>query len=204
MAATKKILKLTHGDANVKITSTAADTATIGIQTDLKLGSESFSLGVVAVALSTGGSGYTAPPQVVFNPVGTGGTDASAVAVLTSGAVSEVRVTNYGSGYTAPPGVSFIAIGTGGSGAAGTASLYTGARVAIDKIMWSVSPVAGSYMTLTRNSEAVATLYGTGEMDLNARGMTDDTHAAYDILATFTGSGGTAYLKLKKVSGYGD
>jgi hypothetical protein len=204
MAALKKILKLTHNDANVKITSASADSATVGIQTDMKLGSESFSMGVVSVALSTGGSGYTAPPQVLFTPVGTGGSDASAVAVLTSGVVTDVRVTNYGSGYTAAPTVAFVPAGTGGTGAVGTASLYTAARVAIEKIMWSVSPVSGASMTITRNAEAVAVLYGSGEMDLNARGMTDDTHAAYDIGVAFAGSGGTAYLKLKKVSGYGD
>jgi len=205
MAATKRILKLTHNDANVKIITASADNATVGLLTDLKLGSESVSQGVVTVGLGNGGSGYTSAPQVVFTPAGTGGTDAAAIAILNAtGSVTAVNVTNYGSGYTAAPAVSFVPAGTGGTGATAAAALYTGARVAIDKIMWSTSPVAGASITLTRNSEAIAVLFGSGEMDLNAKGMTDDSQAAYDIVCTFAGTGGTAYLKLKKVSGFGD
>jgi hypothetical protein len=41
MSAVKSILKLTHNEANVKVTATAAaDTATITVDSDLKLGSD--------------------------------------------------------------------------------------------------------------------------------------------------------------------
>lgn len=123
MAATKVIQKLTHNEANVKITNATADTATIDLQTDLLLGSESL--------------------------------DASQT-------------------------------------------------VNIDKVFWSVGYAAGNSVTITRNSVAIATLFGSGEMNLNANGMVDDHNNTHDIVVTFAGTGGTVYLKLKKTKGYGD
>lgn len=202
MAATKKILKLTHNDANVKITSASADTATISVGTDLKLGSESVATGVVSTTVGAGGSGYTAPPQVVFTTSpGFSGWGAQAVAILAADAVSTVQMTNYGTGYTAAPAVSFVPVGTGGTGASGTAVLGTGARVTIEKVLWSVQTGSGS-LTVTRNSEAVLTLFGSGEMDLNAKGMVEDQNNSHDIAVAFAGSGGTCFLKLRKVDGY--
>lgn len=122
MAARKVIQKLTHNEANVKITNATADNAVIDIDVDLKLASET--------------------------------------------------------------------IGT--------------PRVTIDKIFYSVSPVSGASITITRNTVAIATLFGSGEINLNANGMTDDEQPAHDITVTFAGTGGTVYLKLKKVEGYGD
>jgi len=202
MAATKKILKLTHNDANVKITSASADSATISVATDLKLGSETIASGVVSVTMGTTGTGYTAPPQVVFSTAtGFSGWGAQGVAVLSTGAVTAVQMTSYGSGYTAAPAVSFIPVGTGGTGAVGTAVLGTGARVTIEKLLWSVQTGTGS-MSVTRNSEAVLTVYGTGEMDLNAKGMVEDQNNSFDIVVAFGGSGGSCFLKLRKVDGY--
>ncbi len=77
--------------------------------------------GVRSVTLSTGGSGYTAAPSVVFTAVGTGGTGAAATAYIATGAVIGVVVTTAGSGYTAAPTVTFTPVGTGGTGAAATA-----------------------------------------------------------------------------------
>lgn len=122
MAARKVIQKLTHNEANVKVTNATADNVTITLNTDLKLSSET--------------------------------------------------------------------LGT--------------PKVNIDKIFWSVSPVAGASITITRDSVAIATLYGSGELNLNANGMTDDEKNVNDILVTIAGTGGSVYLKLKKVEGYGD
>lgn len=60
---------------------------------------------VVSVSVTNGGSGYTSPPDVVFN--GGGGTGASGYAVLSGDAVSSVVVSNGGTGYTSAPTVSF-------------------------------------------------------------------------------------------------
>src|SRR5574343_533634 len=110
MAATKKILKLTHHDATVKVTAASADNATVSVGTDLKLGSETI----------------------------------------------------------------------------------TTAKVSIEKLLWSVSHSAGT-LTITRNSEVIATLYGTGEMDLNAKGMVEDSQSGSDLVVAFAGSGGTVF-----------
>jgi hypothetical protein len=80
--------------------------------------------GIKAVSLTTGGSGYTAAPTVVFTPVGTGGTGAAATAVMTSDGdkIANIKLTAAGSLYTAAPVVSFTPAGTGGTGAAAVAS----------------------------------------------------------------------------------
>lgn len=79
--------------------------------------------GVASIILSTGGSGYTAPPTVSFTPAGTGGTGAAAVATETGGVVTTLELTNAGSGYTAAPSVVFTPAGTGGTGAAATTTV---------------------------------------------------------------------------------
>lgn len=77
---------------------------------------------VTAVTVTNQGSGYTSVPTVAFT--GGGGTGATAVAVLGTGAdatkVVSVTVTNPGSGYTSAPTVAFS--GGGGTLAAATAS----------------------------------------------------------------------------------
>lgn len=121
MAATKQVLKLTHNEAVVKVTNPTADTATIDLQTDLKLASE----------------------------------------VLEASQV-----------------------------------------VSISKILFSVSPVAGASISILRGATTEATLFGSGEFDLSANGMAEDHSPTTDITVTFTGTGGTVYLKLRKTTGY--
>lgn len=75
--------------------------------------------GVVSIALSNGGTGYTSAPTVAIAEVD-GGTGATATAIVTNGVVTGVTVTNPGTGYTAPT-VTFT--GGGGTGAAGTVNV---------------------------------------------------------------------------------
>jgi hypothetical protein len=75
--------------------------------------------GVGAVAVTTGGSGYTSAPTVSFS--GGGGSGATATATIASGAVTAITVTASGSGYTSAPTVAFS--GGGGTGAAATATV---------------------------------------------------------------------------------
>ena len=59
---------------------------------------------VTSVTLTNGGSGYTAPPQVIIS--GGGGAGATAIATLNTGSgVASITLTNGGSGYTATPTV---------------------------------------------------------------------------------------------------
>lgn len=75
--------------------------------------------GVVAVDLTTGGAGYTAPPSVTFS--GGGGVGAAAIAEVAGGQVNSIVVVNAGTGYTSAPSVSIS------GSAAGKAYVYTGA-----------------------------------------------------------------------------
>lgn len=73
-------------------------------------------MGLAAVAVGTGGSGYTAAPRVIISGTGL---DAAAAAVITAGTVSAINVTAPGYGYTAIPTVTL----TSGSGATAVAVL---------------------------------------------------------------------------------
>src|SRR6185312_7422122 len=104
-----------------------------------------------------------------------------------------------------------LILGVGGAGTSSDAgSALDGAAdsnpftVTISKILYSCAPVTGDSISITRNSLVVATLFGSGELDLSAKGIVDTDQATHDIVVTFTGSGGTVYLKLKKATGYGD
>ena len=78
--------------------------------------------GVITIAVTAGGSGYTAPPAVALS--GGGGSGVTAVAHMAGTAVESVIITNAGTGYTSSPTVAFS--GGGGTGAAAGASVYAG------------------------------------------------------------------------------
>ena len=79
-----------------------------------------------------------------------------------------------------------------------------GPIVDIAKIMWSQAAGSTNYITITRNSVVICLLYNSGEMDFNAKGMSEDEGHGSDIVVTFVGAPGTIYMKLKKTTGYGD
>jgi len=76
---------------------------------------------VVSISMTTGGSGYTAPPTVSFT--GGGGTGAVGVAHMAGTQVESVVITNGGTGYTSSPTVTIS------GNASATASVYAGAIV---------------------------------------------------------------------------
>lgn len=73
-------------------------------------------MGLSAVAVGTGGSGYTASPRVLITGTGV---DAAATAIVTAGTVSSISVTSSGFGYTSIPSITL----TSGSGATAIAVL---------------------------------------------------------------------------------
>ena len=85
-----------------------------------------------SVTITNGGSGYSGTPTVkILNESGadaapSGGVQATGTAVMDSGAVASITITNPGKGYDPdnPPAVTFT--GGGGSNAAGTAVIYNG------------------------------------------------------------------------------
>lgn len=97
--------------------------------------------GIIAVDVTAPGSGYASAPTVTIAAPGAG-VQATAVAVLSSGAVSKVIVTNPGSGYTTVPAVTF------GSGAATAVARV--APVTLDAIPTAglhVGVVVGVYLS---------------------------------------------------------
>ena len=77
--------------------------ATAGITT---LGS------VGIVTITSGGSGYTTTPNVSISTAPSGGTDATAEAVMVGGTISAIRISNAGSGYTSAPTITIGAATT--------------------------------------------------------------------------------------------
>jgi hypothetical protein len=71
------------------------------------------------LAVTAGGSGYTAVPDVTIS--GGGGQGAEALAVIAGGAVTGLVILSRGWGYTSAPSVAFS--GGGGTGAAATATI---------------------------------------------------------------------------------
>ena len=105
-----KILLINPGGGYIGIpTVTVPGTgiATAGITT---LGS------VGIVTITSGGSGYTTTPNVSISTAPSGGTDATAEAVMVGGTISAIRISNAGSGYTAAPTITIGAATSIGDG----------------------------------------------------------------------------------------
>jgi len=105
-----KILLINPGSGYIGIpTVTVPGTgiATAGITT---LGS------VGIVTITSGGSGYTTTPNVAITTAPSGGTDASAEAVMVGGTISAIRISNAGSGYTSAPTITIGAATSIGDG----------------------------------------------------------------------------------------
>ena len=102
-------------------------TATLQLAKDIAGINTGFS--VNAVDLIHDGTGYTAPPLIRIAKAPAGGTDATAVAIMTSrtGQVGQsidfIQVTNPGFGYTSPPVITVRSQNAVGSGGIATALL---------------------------------------------------------------------------------
>ncbi len=111
---------------------------------------------VGAVTVTSGGSGYTSAPTVVFGGPGSG---AAATATISNGVVTGIYVTNGGAGYTAVPAVSFTG-GGGGSGASASALISTSAIP-----IWSLQSIAASGTLTITFTANVASTVPTGTYD---------------------------------------
>jgi hypothetical protein len=63
---------------------------------------------VSAIAITSGGTNYQYPPQVVIQAPPSPGIQATAVATITLGAVTGITIIDQGAGYTFPPQVTLI------------------------------------------------------------------------------------------------
>lgn len=68
---------------------------------------------VVSIAVTNGGTGYSANAAITITPADGKGSGATATSVVANGVITSVTVTANGSGYTVPP----IVTAAGGTGA---------------------------------------------------------------------------------------
>lgn len=152
---------------------------------------------VTSIVVDTPGS-YITPPHVAI--VGGGGSGAAAHAVLTSGSLSSIVVTNGGFGYSSTPTVQLS--GGGGAQASAVAELgFRVASVAVDDpgTGWT-SPPAVHFDGDGVGAAALAVL-GGGIESVNV----DDPGSGYDTAPTvgFSGGGGGAGAAATAVLGFG-
>jgi len=131
---------------------------------------------VGAIAVISGGTGYTSAPTV--NIVGGGGSGANAVATISGGSITSIIVTSGGTGYTSAPTISFT--GGAGSGANATASLGTTATP-----VWVGLSIAPSSSLTIQFDANVSSSVPNGTYDNEVLVGSTNTHSlVFDYLAT--------------------
>jgi autotransporter-associated beta strand protein len=152
----------------VTLTGNATATATLGVS-------------AASFTINGGTTIYSAAPTVTIS--GGGGTGATATAVLTSGVVSGITITNVGTGFTTAPTITFSGgtITTAGTNPTGTGNAtnftVSGITVTNPGSGYSTAPAvsfsSGTGTTATANLSAVilgaaTTIGGTGDITINA------------------------------------
>lgn len=108
---------------------------------------------VTSIKITSGGTGYTSAPTVVFTPTA-GGSGATATAVLTAGVVTSAIVTAGGTSYAFMPTISFT--GGGGSGAVANATGYTIGAIELGSAISSGTGLA-TWLAVDRETWPLAT-----------------------------------------------
>lgn len=114
--------------------------------------------GVLSIAVTAGGSGYSVAPTVSItapDAYGVGFVNATATATVLAGAVTAVTVTLAGTGYVNTPTVSFS--GGGGTGAAATATLQSRMTTMANQEVYDFSTANA---ILTSQNPAIASVLG--------------------------------------------
>ena len=133
------------------------------------------------VTITTAGSGYLYPPQVIFDAPPPGGVQATAICTLSAGAINAVTVINQGAGYTAVPAITIVndPRDTTGTGARLTPAL-TGAGTITAVLCTDHGTPQTSVPTLSFSGGGGASAAATVAMCFTATGFT-------------VGAGGAAY-----------
>ena len=132
----------------------------LGVITDLQMNSVGSAATAIAtigtgfvknIVLSNDGSGFTSIPTIGLTTAPSGGTDATAVGILTTRnnvtSIEEIVITNSGAGYTVAPVVTIS--GGGGVGAAATALIRSDGKKGIIRI--SIGGTGGVGYSTTPN-----------------------------------------------------
>jgi hypothetical protein len=101
--------------------------------------------GVMGILLTAGGTGYTSPIVTIGAPPA-GGTQATAVALIAGGVITQINMTSWGTGYVSTPSVT-ITDGGPGTGATGTAiAMFNVFDIKGVAVIWGVQRWAASWM----------------------------------------------------------
>lgn len=160
--------------------------------------------GIVSVAVTNGGTGYTTAPTVAIT--GTGGSGATATATVVNGAVTAVTITNAGEGYeTATVALS----GGGGTGATATANIGDVANPFISALATIAPQIrARAYIAgpNTTNAEAIRfrnTVNSDRILIIDPKGIknVDGTPVTVPIAPVFAGIRSAVVASAEGVSG---
>lgn len=114
--------------------------------------------GLESISISSGGTGYIAPPAVIITPIDGNGSGAIAYSTIISDVVSDIVVTNAGTGYTSIPNV----IITSGSGATAEAIIDAGSITEIVVTSAGENYTSPPIVDIDGIGTAYATLKSTG------------------------------------------
>jgi hypothetical protein len=133
------------------------------------------------VTITTAGSGYTYPPQVIFDAPPPGGVQATATCTISGGVINAVTVVNQGAGYTAIPAITIV---NDPRDSTGSAAKLTPAITGANTITAVLCTDHGTPLT------AVPTLSFSGGGGSSAAAT---VAMCFTTTAFTVGSGGTAY-----------
>jgi autotransporter-associated beta strand protein len=116
--------------------------------------------GVTSIPVNSGGAGYIMPPRVAIT--GGGGSNATAYATISSGAVSSIVVTCPGAGYTSVPTVALFGGGYTTPATLGTATIAANVSGGLTKLGTGTLLLSGT------NTYSGPTVIGAGTLKLSS------------------------------------
>jgi FtsP/CotA-like multicopper oxidase with cupredoxin domain len=160
------------------------------------------------LTITSGGAGYTLPPNVSF--IGGGGTGATATATLATRSVASLTLTNGGSNYSTAPAVT---LSGGGTGALATATLAPRSVASIAVTNGGSGYTSAPTVSISLptapggvRATAIATVQTTGQRRITSITVTNPGSGYTSVpTVTFSGGGGsgaaaTATLTLAAVA----
>ncbi|MDD4172949.1 MAG: autotransporter-associated beta strand repeat-containing protein, partial [Kiritimatiellae bacterium] len=149
-------------------------------------------LGVASVTVTAPGSGYIAPPAVLFS--GGNGSGATAIAEIdtATGTLTAIRVTSSGTGYTSAPSVTLR--GGGGTAAAASATVGTSASGGLTKLGSGLLNLAAA------NTYTGPTIVSNGTLRLAAGSQTLSPASALTLAGGTLDLGGATITNIQPVA----